>query len=99
MDREHRLTFCKRCDHQKFDSQKGIVCDLTNEIARFYSSCNDFSGDKTAVDRVVKNRELNKIHQEEYGKYGKPPKVTVWTIIRIIALIITLISLFVKLAS
>ncbi|WP_430412695.1 hypothetical protein [Kordia sp.] len=99
MDREHRLTFCKRCAHQKFDSQKGIVCGLTNETAKFYSTCQDFSGDKTAVDRVIKNRELNKIHEEEHGKYGKPATISVWTIIRIIALIVTLISLFAKLAS
>ena len=99
MDREHRLTFCQKCDHKKFNSQKGIVCVLTGEPANFYSSCKDFTGNITEVNRMIQNRQLNKIHDEEYGKNGKPTSISAWTIIRIIALIITLISLFAKLTS
>ncbi|MGH1386892.1 hypothetical protein [Kordia sp.] len=99
MDRQHRLSFCSKCTHKKFDSTKGIICGLTNDSAKFYSTCKDFSGNKFEVDKTIKDRQLDKINEEEFGKHGKPLKITVWLFIRIIALIISLILLLQKLTS
>lgn len=99
MDREHRLTFCSRCKHKKFDTAKGVICGLTDDVAKFYSSCKDFSGDKTSVDLTIKRRELNKIHEEEQGRYRKAPKISVWGIIGFIAFIISLVNLYLTLFS
>jgi len=35
MTRDQHLEFCSRCTNRKFDSDKGIICGLTNDIATF----------------------------------------------------------------
>lgn len=42
MTREQHLRFCKVCQNQKFDPQRGIVCNLSDEIANFEKSCEWF---------------------------------------------------------
>lgn len=46
MTREQHLQFCKICKNQAFDSKRGIICGLTNEIADFEQSCPDFDSDE-----------------------------------------------------
>jgi len=48
MTRDQHLEFCSRCTNRKFDSDKGIICGLTNDIATFETSCNDYKLD-TAI--------------------------------------------------
>lgn len=45
MTREEHLKFCKKCENKEFDSQKGIICGLTGEIANFEDTCINFKGD------------------------------------------------------
>jgi antitoxin component YwqK of YwqJK toxin-antitoxin module len=45
MTRDQHLEFCSRCINRKFDSDKGIICSLTNDIAAFESSCNNYKVD------------------------------------------------------
>ena len=47
MTRDQHLEFCSRCINRKFDSDKGIICSLTNDIATFESSCSDYKVDKS----------------------------------------------------
>src|SRR5688500_1248606 len=45
MNRDQHLAFCSRCTNRKFDSDKGIICSLTNDIAAFESSCENYKVD------------------------------------------------------
>ena len=45
MTREEHVKFCKICKNQKFDRNKGIVCELTNQIADFVDECSNFEED------------------------------------------------------
>ena len=60
MDRKAHLLFCEKCVNRKFDSEKGVVCKLTNEQADFEAYCSDFKENKLA---------LEKLHARE-GKVG-----------------------------
>jgi antitoxin component YwqK of YwqJK toxin-antitoxin module len=46
MTRDQHLEFCSRCINRKFDSDKGIICSLTNDIAAFQTSCDKYEVDK-----------------------------------------------------
>ena len=46
MTRDQHLEFCSRCINRKFDSDKGIICSLTNDIAAFQISCDKYEVDK-----------------------------------------------------
>ena len=45
MTREEHVKFCKICKNRKLDRNKGIVCELTNEIADFVDECSNFEED------------------------------------------------------
>lgn len=45
MTRQEHLYFCKQCTNRKFDSQRGIICGITSEIAAFEKSCEHFNQD------------------------------------------------------
>jgi antitoxin component YwqK of YwqJK toxin-antitoxin module len=48
MTRDQHLEFCGRCTNRKFDSDRGIICGITNDIADFESSCDNYKID-TAI--------------------------------------------------
>lgn len=52
MTREDHLEFCKRCLNRKFDSNTGIICSLTGQIAAFKNECENFKVDNTVVITV-----------------------------------------------
>ncbi|MFD0989910.1 hypothetical protein ACFQ1R_07370 [Mariniflexile jejuense] len=45
MTREQHLSYCKICLNRKMDIKKGLVCNLTNEIADFEETCENFKED------------------------------------------------------
>lgn len=51
MDRAHQLEYCKICQHRKFDSQKGIICGLTEAKADFEESCASFEIDEQYIEK------------------------------------------------
>lgn len=55
MTRSEQLAFCKVCENQKKDLERGIVCGLTNRIADFETSCESFERD-TAREEKLKER-------------------------------------------
>ena len=64
MTREEHLQFCTVCQNRKFDSQLGLVCGLTNQLADFESSCEHYSEDlelkaKREAEQVNKNILFN----------------------------------------
>ena len=61
MTREEYLEFCTRCKNQKFNSQKGIVCKLNDEIASFENVCPNF-----VLDQNVKIVHDDKVELDEH---------------------------------
>ncbi|EAY26713.1 hypothetical protein [Microscilla marina] len=49
LTREQHLEFCKFCTKRKFDMNKGVICSLTNDIARFEVTCPDYENDPSVV--------------------------------------------------
>jgi hypothetical protein len=52
MTREEHLEFCRQCRNRKFDSDRGIVCGLTGQMAAFEKECEDFKVDNSVVITV-----------------------------------------------
>ncbi len=65
MTRQEQLRFCKVCDNQSFDRQKGIICKLTNDIASFDSDCAEFIGDR---EKIVEFNIASKENQRNKNK-------------------------------
>jgi antitoxin component YwqK of YwqJK toxin-antitoxin module len=63
MTRDQHLEFCSRCINRKFDSDKGIICSLTNDIAAFETSCDNYKIDKnmTAPSPSLESVEGHKL--------------------------------------
>ena len=59
MTQEERLAICGTCTNRVFDSQRGIVCGLTDEKPVFENSCGDFVLDNIAKQN--EERQENKI--------------------------------------
>jgi antitoxin component YwqK of YwqJK toxin-antitoxin module len=57
MTRDQHLAFCSRCIKRKFDPDKGLICSLTNDIAAFEGSCDNYEVDKrvTTVSPAAEN--------------------------------------------
>jgi antitoxin component YwqK of YwqJK toxin-antitoxin module len=47
MTRQDQLEFCNKCVNRKFDSNQGIICSLTNQIANFETTCDKFILDQS----------------------------------------------------
>jgi len=67
MTREEHLKYCKTCNHQKFDINRGIVCSLTDDTANFEGICTSYSENKA----LAKNYELD---ETDIDKVLKPAK-------------------------
>ncbi len=57
MTRKEQLEFCSVCTNRIFDPKQGIICGLTNQIATFQESCDDFNRDNT-VQETAKTTEF-----------------------------------------
>lgn len=68
MTREEYLEFCTRCKNQKFNSQKGIVCKLNDEIASFENVCPNF-----VIDQNVKIKYDDKVELDEHEIQNRLP--------------------------
>ncbi len=63
MTREEHLEFCRICNHHKYNSDKGIICNLTNEIADFDPTCDSFD-----IDEQLKEQRIAKLVKNEMNQ-------------------------------
>lgn len=49
MTREEHLEYCKVCTNRSFDSKRGVVCGITNNIADFDIECPEYNPDSEAI--------------------------------------------------
>lgn len=70
MNREHQLTYCKKCQHQKFNPSIGIVCKLTDKPADFEYTCPSYEVDPVRSHEVEMQQILNQVtvRQASLGK-------------------------------
>lgn len=52
MNRAEQVSYCRKCTNRKFDTEKGIICSLTNEIADFFDDCQNFNEDGQIVNQT-----------------------------------------------
>ena len=73
MTRQERLEFCKVCQHKKFNPKRGIICGITNDIATFEDSCNNYMVDEqiTALENFRKEKQEEKNRKKEKIKKQK----------------------------
>jgi len=93
MTRQERLEYCNICNHRLFDLKKGIICDLTNDIADFEDSCNNYVVNEKLVtlEKLKDKREYRKVGKVKEKKpkkkhQRKPEKITwndLWLIIAV----------------
>jgi antitoxin component YwqK of YwqJK toxin-antitoxin module len=58
MTREQHLEFCRRCTNRKFDAQQGVICGITNTVADFDPSCENFSLDEAVkIEKIEETQE------------------------------------------
>lgn len=67
MEREDQLRYCKVCENQKFDADKGIICSITNSPASFTESCTLFSPDPVLKSQFESQKQSNHIQQNLAG--------------------------------
>lgn len=48
MTHEERIISCKACEHKRVDYERGIVCELKDEVPSFEGICPNFSAFKTS---------------------------------------------------
>ncbi len=70
MNRNYRLQFCKQCENQKFTSEKGIVCSLTNEYAEFDETCKDYIEDPAEKERIENQKKQTEEYEIEEESLG-----------------------------
>jgi uncharacterized RDD family membrane protein YckC len=61
MTREEHLSFCKICKKHVSDRDKGVICELTNQIADFEMKCDFFEEDievKKRLERTMIEHSL-----------------------------------------
>ncbi|MFK5879125.1 MAG: hypothetical protein QM478_06465 [Flavobacteriaceae bacterium] len=69
MERRLQLEYCKKCTHQKFDLKQGIICNLTNEKAKFEGVCDLFLLDNSHAHIIIDNK---KKQQKKYNSRSWP---------------------------
>ena len=99
MNRQDQLIYCQRCDHKKFDSKRGIICGLTNDIATFHITCKDFAGNEKEVLKAIDDEEMRKVQVQQLQAYieADEERSPIWTILKIILAIIGAIVGFLSL--
>jgi len=56
MTREEHLKFCELCTNRKMNMKVGLICSLTDEIADFEDTCDNFTRDEVAEEEVFKKK-------------------------------------------
>lgn len=57
MTRAEQLKYCKICNHQAFNPQKGIICERTGDIADFTEQCEHYQEDSALKQKSIRPGE------------------------------------------
>lgn len=65
--RFYQLTYCNVCKLRDLNIEKGIICSLTNNIAKFEKECSDYDFDDLELAKI-KNEIAQKIEHNYFEK-------------------------------
>jgi len=68
MNRQERLWYCSVCSYQKFDTDKGIVCSITNAPAAFEVECTMYKENSELKHNMEMNAIRNQMHAQDADK-------------------------------
>jgi len=68
MNRQERLRFCNACSYQKFDTDKGIVCSITNAAAAFEVACTMYKENSELKHKMDMEAIRNQMFTQEADK-------------------------------
>lgn len=68
--RQHQLSFCEICRNKTFSSKKGIICQLTNDVASFDHTCPEFDEDPTLKRKSELSDEARRIEKTRESTFG-----------------------------
>ena len=57
--RNFHLSYCLVCKNRSFNINKGVICNLTNQIADFKENCKDFLIDTEQKEKIQKQIDFN----------------------------------------
>lgn len=60
MTREDYIKVCSVCTNKSFNPKVGVTCGLTNEVANFKGTCQDFNEDTVAVRHEIMVSDSNR---------------------------------------
>ncbi|NJM79669.1 MAG: hypothetical protein HC854_08745 [Flavobacterium sp.] len=65
--RFYQLTYCSVCKLRDLNSNKGIVCSLTNDVAQFENDCFNYDFDDLELAKI-KKEIAQKIEHDYFEK-------------------------------
>lgn len=68
--RQHQLSYCEVCRNKAFSPRKGIICDLTKDVATFDNACPDFDEDPSLKKMSELNTEARRIEKTRESTLG-----------------------------
>lgn len=68
--REHQLSYCEICTKKSFSPRKGIICGITQEIATFNHTCDDFEEDANLKRRNELSKQARLIEAKQESTMG-----------------------------
>jgi hypothetical protein len=68
--RQHQLSYCEVCKNKAFSPRKGIICDLTKDVATFDNTCPDFVEDPSLKKMNELNTEARRIEKTRESTLG-----------------------------
>ncbi len=64
MNREKQIRYCLTCKERTMSPEKGVLCGLTDDIAKFEHKCNSYRSDLKTIEKIIDDKvnfyELNK---------------------------------------
>ncbi|MCZ4409481.1 hypothetical protein O3Q51_11720 [Cryomorphaceae bacterium 1068] len=69
-DRKHHLEYCAVCSNRLFSPQRGIICSLTDDYAKFKDTCPDYAEDEVAKRERDEKRRLSEESEIENESLG-----------------------------
>lgn len=71
--REMQLRYCKKCKNREFNKKKGLVCQLTGDVADFYKVCSQYIVDEEKVEEIkqIKVKEELQVIESETDRTVK----------------------------
>jgi hypothetical protein len=68
--RQHQLSYCEICRNKAFSPKKGIICDLTKDIASFDHTCSDFDEDPSLKKMSELSIEAKRVETARESTFG-----------------------------